>query len=78
MCIIALHFISDTVWNAKTIDKHRFTVLGGYSWQDLIRFGVFTTKAWFNHRPSEPYKILFPIPEAERNTNPNLKQNPGY
>lgn len=46
--------------------------------QDLIRFGVFTTKAWFNHMPSEPYKILFPIPEAELNTNPNLTQNPGY
>lgn len=46
--------------------------------QDLIRFGVYTTKTWFNHRPSEDYKVLFPIPESEMNNNPNLVQNPGY
>lgn len=44
--------------------------------QDLIRFDVFTRKAWFNHQPSDPTKILFPIPEAELNKNPNLKPNP--
>ncbi len=46
--------------------------------QDLIRFGVFTTKTWFNHQPNGADKILFPIPDAEINKNPNLKQNPGY
>ncbi|MBF9254076.1 RagB/SusD family nutrient uptake outer membrane protein [Pontibacter sp. 172403-2] len=46
--------------------------------QDLIRFGVFSTKAWFNHRPSDPTKTLFPIPEGEISKNPNLTQNPGY
>lgn len=46
--------------------------------QDLIRFGVFTTKAWFNHNPSESFRILFPIPDAEINKNPKLTQNPGY
>jgi hypothetical protein len=46
--------------------------------QDLIRFGVFHTKTWFNHRPSAAYKTLFPIPEAELTKNSNLKQNPGY
>jgi hypothetical protein len=46
--------------------------------QDLIRFGVFTTKSWFNHRPSDPTKTLFPIPEGELNKNPHLKQNSGY
>ncbi|MEI6950234.1 RagB/SusD family nutrient uptake outer membrane protein [Paraflavisolibacter sp. H34] len=46
--------------------------------QDLIRFGVFHTKTWFNHRPSAAYKALFPLPEAELVKNPNLKQNQGY
>lgn len=45
---------------------------------DIIRFGVFTTKRWFNHDVSSPDKIIFPIPDAEINKNPNLKQNPGY
>ncbi len=45
---------------------------------DLIRFGVFNTKMWLQHKPSAPTKQLFPIPEAEINKNPNLKQNPGY
>jgi hypothetical protein len=46
--------------------------------QDLIRFGVFTTKTWFNHTSSSPQKVIFPIPLVELNKNPNLKQNPGY
>ena len=46
--------------------------------QDLIRFGVFHTKTWFNHRPSALYKTLFPIPEAELVKNTKLKQNTGY
>src|SRR5699024_3136909 len=48
--------------------------------QDLIRFGVFTTKSWLSHSASqsEEYRQLFPIPTAELNTNSNLDQNPGY
>ncbi|QEC51255.1 putative outer membrane starch-binding protein [Anseongella ginsenosidimutans] len=46
--------------------------------RDLIRFGVFATKTWFQHRPSSADKTIFPIPEAELNKNPNLVQNPGY
>lgn len=48
--------------------------------QDIIRFGVFQTKSWFNHRPhaNAQSRTLFPIPNAEITKNPNLKQNPGY
>ena len=46
--------------------------------QDLIRFGVFTTKSWLNHSPNGDDKILFPLPRIALNTNPNLTQNPGY
>lgn len=48
--------------------------------QDLIRFGVFQTKTWFNHRPhaQAETRTLFPIPFGELTRNPNLAQNPGY
>lgn len=48
--------------------------------QDIIRFGVFQTKSWFNHSPhaNASSRTLFPIPEDELNKNANLKQNLGY
>ena len=48
--------------------------------QDLIRFGVFQTKIWFNHRPhaQAQTRTLFPIPFGELTKNPNLTQNTGY
>ncbi len=46
--------------------------------QDIIRFGVFSSKIWFNHRPAAATRQLFPIPEGELTKNPNLKQNTGY
>lgn len=50
----------------------------GHRRQDMIRFGAFTTKSWLNHRESEPFKRLFPIPVVSLDTNPNVEQNPGY
>jgi hypothetical protein len=50
----------------------------GHRRQDLIRFGVFTTKSWSSHSPNGSYRTLFPIPQDEINTNPNLTQNTGY
>ncbi|QBQ43078.1 RagB/SusD family nutrient uptake outer membrane protein [Sphingobacterium psychroaquaticum] len=48
--------------------------------QDIIRFGVFQTKSWFNHAPhaNAQSRTLFPIPNDEINKNPKLKQNTGY
>jgi hypothetical protein len=46
--------------------------------QALIRFGVFTTKTWFNHRPNGDYRTIFAIPQSRLNSNSKLKQNPGY
>jgi len=48
--------------------------------QDLIRFGVFQTKSWFNHNPhaQAQTRTIFPIPLGELTKNPNLKQNTGY
>jgi hypothetical protein len=46
--------------------------------QDLIRFGVFTTKSWLSHSPNGAYRALLPIPTSVIQTNGNLKQNSGY
>ncbi len=47
---------------------------------DLIRFGVYDKKIWFNHRPKGDGKsrTLFPIPQTELDKNPNLQQNADY
>ncbi|HEX7119583.1 MAG TPA: RagB/SusD family nutrient uptake outer membrane protein [Longimicrobiales bacterium] len=50
----------------------------GHRRQQLIRFGVFTTKTWFNHTPNGDHRTIFAIPNWVLETNPNLKQNPGY
>ncbi|KAA2244580.1 RagB/SusD family nutrient uptake outer membrane protein [Chitinophaga agrisoli] len=44
--------------------------------QDLIRFGIFATKKWFQHRPNGANRTIFLIPQEELNKNPNLVQNP--
>ncbi|WP_158995991.1 RagB/SusD family nutrient uptake outer membrane protein [Mucilaginibacter sp. L196] len=46
--------------------------------QDLIRFGVFTTKSWLSHSPNGAYRTLLPLPTTALQTNGNLKQNTGY
>ena len=48
--------------------------------QDLIRFGVYTTKRWLTHVPSPKGNniIVFPIPKSQMETNGKLVQNPGY
>ncbi len=50
----------------------------GHNRDDMIRFGVYTTKTWMNTTPVSKDRILFPIPLPALNTNSNLKQNPGY
>ncbi|HUG41318.1 MAG TPA: RagB/SusD family nutrient uptake outer membrane protein [Longimicrobiales bacterium] len=45
--------------------------------QDLIRWGRFTD-AWTHKDQREPYRILMPIPQTQRDANPLLNQNPGY
>lgn len=45
--------------------------------QDLIRAGLFTDARRFK-TAQQPYKILFPIPLTQIQTNPLLTQNAGY
>ena len=48
--------------------------------QDLIRFDRFVSGDWsFKDGPSEPYRVLFPIPQLQVDASDgNLAQNPGY
>ena len=45
--------------------------------QDLVRFGAFTD-AWAFKAASEPYRVIFPVPQSQLDSNPNLDQNIGY
>jgi hypothetical protein len=43
----------------------------------MIRAGTYTNARLFK-QASQAYKILMPIPQNQIETNPLLKQNPGY
>jgi hypothetical protein len=62
-------FLDELGWEFA-VEAHRRT--------DLIRFGVFTTKKWFNHVPNGAYRTIFAIPINAIQTNAKLKQNTGY
>jgi starch-binding outer membrane protein, SusD/RagB family len=44
---------------------------------DQIRFGTFNN-TWSEKTNTEPFRVLFPIPQQALDSNPNLKPNPGY
>lgn len=68
-------FLDELAWEF-VVEAHRRT--------DLIRFGVFTTKAWFNKQADvervgdADHLLLMPLPQSVLDENPNLAQNPGY
>jgi hypothetical protein len=59
-------------------ERGREFIFEGFRRDDLIRFNKFTTAGWWDHKPSDPAKRLFPIPRRQTTLNPNLKQNEGY
>lgn len=46
--------------------------------QDLIRANKFTSGTWYAKTTFTPFRVLFPIPQTQIETNPQLVQNPGY
>ncbi|MFP4090690.1 MAG: RagB/SusD family nutrient uptake outer membrane protein [Cyclobacteriaceae bacterium] len=44
---------------------------------DQIRFGTFDD-TWEEKTVTDPYRVLYPIPQQALDSNPNLVQNPGY
>lgn len=60
-------------------ERGRELIFEGKRRTDLIRFGAYVTKSWWDHEPSnDPSKELYPIPHTQLAANPNLIQNPGY
>lgn len=60
-------------------ERGREFIFEGKRRTDLIRFGKFTTGEWWDHEASNnPNLELFPIPQIQITSNPNLVQNPGY
>jgi hypothetical protein len=45
---------------------------------DMIRAGTFVDPRRFKNTPTAGYKILFPIPQTQIASNPQLTQNAGY
>lgn len=45
---------------------------------DQIRFGTFTAGTWDYKENTDPFRVLYPIPQQALDSNPNLVQNPGY
>ena len=63
-------FLDELAWEFA-VEGHRRT--------QLIRFGVFTTKSWFNHAAdNDDHLTIYPIPQSALDSNKNLHQNPGY
>jgi hypothetical protein len=46
--------------------------------EDLIRHGSFIQQALDRGIPAAEHQVLYPIPQAQIDNNPNLQQNPGY
>jgi len=62
-------FLDELAWEFNQEGRRR---------QDMIRFGVFTSKSWFSHSPNGDYRKIHPIPLSAMETNSNLSQNTGY
>ena len=67
-----------------TILRERLFELAGEAKrrQDLVRFEIGGVnqylRAYFEKAQSEPFRTIYPIPQAQLDANPNLTQNPGY
>jgi starch-binding outer membrane protein, SusD/RagB family len=63
----------------KLLDERGFELYWeGWRRHDQVRFGKFL-QGWQGKTAESPaHVVLFPIPQRAMDTNPNLKQNPGY
>ena len=53
--------------------------LEGLRRQQMIRFGTFGTRNWYNHdADGDNTKAIFPISKSDQLDNNNMGQNPGY
>lgn len=70
---------NDPIALAGMYDEWGFEfALEGLRRQQMIRFGTFTTRNWFNHEASDITKAIWPIAKSDQLDNDKLGQNPGY
>lgn len=75
--------LSQSDFREKVLNERRMELaFEGHRWFDLIRvnngqYGIDFLHSIGRVNASEKH-LLFPIPQAERDVNPNLTQNPGY
>lgn len=82
-----------TVPNTQLLDsvlteRRRELMFEGHRFFDLIRNGKAIDRTYCNQPtqvntpncsiPANDYKVVAPIPQRERDVNPNIQQNPGY
>jgi starch-binding outer membrane protein, SusD/RagB family len=75
---LSLNFILD--------ERARELYWEGQRRTDLVRFGQFTNGSYLwdlkggtlEGMQTDSYRNIFPIPQKELNSNPDIKQNPGY
>jgi hypothetical protein len=71
-------------WGSLTLERieeerAREFVLEGERRRDMIRFGSYFNETWpTKPTTTEGFRGLYPIPQEQLNSNPNLDQNPGY
>lgn len=70
----ALNLADETDYQAAVaLERRREFLAEGYRWFDLVRTGRAVEVLGI-----EDYRVKFPIPDYEREVNPNLPQNTGY
>lgn len=78
--------LDEVTLNEIIDERGRELFLEGWRRSDLVRFGKFTSADYLwqwkggvkDGRGASAHLALFPIPSADMNSNPNLKQNSGY
>lgn len=80
--------LASTTLNAENLlqERGRELCLEGWRRSDLVRFGKFTSDSYLwqwkggvkEGQGAPSHMNLFPIPDNDRNANPNLVQNEGY
>lgn len=68
---------ADLTLDRLLLERQHELAMEGWTRQDLIRFGKYTT-AWWAKSEGKPYMELLPIPDLRRGDNPKLGQNEGY
>lgn len=58
-------------------ERHRELYWESMGRIDQVRFGTFDG-TWIEKSVTEPFRVLFPIPQQALDSNPNLQQNAGY